>query len=140
MGYSKAIPKSAPNTISFEQDIFITPTGFREYDARWLYPDQVNLRGIQAIGAALGTQIFEKEGLQSKIVVGHDYRSYSTEIKHSLILGLVTSGIEVIDIGMCTSPMAYIRVSLGACAVPRIIGNFLRGMDWSITNLIRPVT
>ena len=35
----------------------IDPFGFREYDARWLYPENVNLEGIEILGKGLGTQI-----------------------------------------------------------------------------------
>lgn len=104
--YSSAITECEPNTIAFENDIFITPTGFREYDARWLYPQQVNLLGIRAIGAALGTQIIENN-VARKIIVGHDYRSYSQAIKQAFIAGLIDSGMHVTDIGLCLSPTAY---------------------------------
>ncbi len=40
----------APNTADFERLPYIKPTGFREYDARWLYPQEINLMGMQAIG------------------------------------------------------------------------------------------
>ena len=35
----------------------INPLGFREYDARWLYPEDINLEGIQSLGIGFGTQI-----------------------------------------------------------------------------------
>jgi phosphomannomutase/phosphoglucomutase len=40
-------------------------------------------------------------------VVGHDFRSYSTSIKNALILGLISAGCEVHDIGLALSPTAY---------------------------------
>ena len=50
-------PKSnlVPNTAEFENEPLITANGFREYDARWLYPKEINLTGVQALGFALGT-------------------------------------------------------------------------------------
>jgi phosphomannomutase / phosphoglucomutase len=104
--YSPVITKCEINSTAYENEIFITPTGFREYDARWLYPEQINLLGIRAIGAALGTQIIEN-GVTPKIIVGHDYRSYSQAIKQTFIAGLIDSGMQVIDIGLCLSPTAY---------------------------------
>jgi len=69
------------NTLDFENQALVRPTGFREYDARWWFgrPDsdrapEINLLGIQAWGLGLGTLI-HKLGKQRKIVVGHDYRS-----------------------------------------------------------------
>ena len=41
------------------------------------------------------------------MVVGHDFRSYSLSIKQALMLGLVSAGCEVLDIGMAVTPMAY---------------------------------
>jgi len=104
--YGNVINDCKINTVAYESNIFITPTGFREYDARWLYPQQINLLGIRAIGAALGTQIFENN-VTPNIIVGHDYRSYSQEIKQAFIAGLIDAGMQVIDIGLCLSPTAY---------------------------------
>jgi phosphomannomutase/phosphoglucomutase len=94
-----------PNTAAFETVPLVKATGFREYDARWLFGPEINLLGVQALGLGLGTYIHELG--QSKIVVGHDYRSYSLSIKQALTLGLVAAGCEVVDIGLATSPMAY---------------------------------
>jgi phosphomannomutase/phosphoglucomutase len=95
-----------PNTEAFERDIVIAETGFREYDVRWIYPDHINLRGVQALGQAIGTYMYET-GIEPKIVVGHDYRSYSATIKNALIVGLMKAGCQVKDIGLALSPVAY---------------------------------
>ena len=79
-----------PNTAAFETLPLVKATGFREYDARWLFGPEINLLGIQALGLGLGTYIHELG--QSKIVVGHDYRSYSMSIKQALSLGLIAAG------------------------------------------------
>jgi phosphomannomutase/phosphoglucomutase len=94
-----------PNTAAFETLPLVKATGFREYDARWLFGPEINLLGVQALGLGLGTYIHELG--QSRIVVGHDFRSYSLSIKQALTLGLVAAGCEVADIGLATSPMAY---------------------------------
>src|SRR5471032_437030 len=93
------------NTYDFENLPLVKATGFREYDARWLFGPEINLLGIQALGLGLGTYIHELG--QKRIVIGHDYRSYSLSIKQALTIGLVAAGCEVIDIGLATSPMAY---------------------------------
>jgi len=84
----------------------IRPTGFREYDARWKYPEEINLPGMTALGLGLGTQI-QRRGIKPEIAVGNDYRDYSLAIKHALMLGLIQAGIQVKDIGPALSPMAY---------------------------------
>ncbi len=89
------------------KDIHINKNGFREYDARWLYPKDINLGGIKNLGIGLGTQITNRTKKNPRIIVGHDYRSYSEEIKKSLIQGLMEAGCQVEDVGLSLSPMAY---------------------------------
>ena len=38
----------------------IKESGFREYDARWLYPEDIDLEGIEEVGKGLGTQVINK--------------------------------------------------------------------------------
>src|SRR5215470_8860382 len=95
-----------PNTGEFERLPLVKPTGFREYDARWLYPAEINLMGLNAIGLSLAT-LAGKRGRPKRFVVGHDYRSYSAAVKQALITGLLAAGAEVHDIGLAMSPMAY---------------------------------
>ena len=73
------------------KNIKIDPYGFREYDARWLYKKDINLAGIENLGKGLGTQIIKHTKKKNpRIVVGHDYRSYSEEIKFALKKGYRT--------------------------------------------------
>lgn len=94
-----------PNTLDYENTPLVKQTGFREYDARWLFGPDINLLGIQALGLGLGTYIQEQG--HTRIVVGHDFRGYSLSIKQALTLGLIAAGCEVLDIGLAVSPMAY---------------------------------
>ncbi|MEZ5844162.1 MAG: phosphomannomutase/phosphoglucomutase [Hyphomicrobiaceae bacterium] len=95
-----------PNTADFERVPLVKPTGFREYDARWLYPQEINLMGLQALGVGLAT-LFAERGVPKRFVVGHDFRWYSGSVKQALISGLLAGGAEVHDIGLALSPMAY---------------------------------
>jgi phosphomannomutase / phosphoglucomutase len=94
------------NSWDFLREAMIAPTGFREYDARWKYPDEINLPGITALGLGLGTQMHAR-GIEPVIAVANDYRDYSLSIKNALMLGLMQAGIQVRDIGPALSPMAY---------------------------------
>ena len=94
-----------PNTYEFENQPLVKPTGFREYDARWLFGSELNLLGAEALGLGLGT-LFHQLG-QRRVVVAHDYRSYSLSIKQALSLGLIQAGCEVLDIGLAVTPIAY---------------------------------
>jgi phosphomannomutase/phosphoglucomutase len=104
--FLKPVADLKPNTAAYERLPLVKPTGFREYDARWLFETEINLGGVQALGRGLGTYLHER-GIRPEIVVGHDFRSYSASIKLALITGLMASGCTVHDIGLALSPMAY---------------------------------
>jgi phosphomannomutase / phosphoglucomutase len=106
-----------PNTYDYEQQSLVKATGFREYDARWLFGSEINLRGFQDLGLCLGTMLHSR-GVRPGIVVGHDYRAYSASIKFALTSGLLAAGAHVHDIGLCTTPMAYFAQF--ACDVPAV--------------------
>ena len=104
--FPKPLPDLKPNTLAYEQTPLVKPTGFREYDARWLFEKELNLMGVQALGLGLGTLLHEM-GVPLELATGHDYRAYSASIKLALIAGLMGAGVHVRDIGLALSPMAY---------------------------------
>ena len=86
----------------------INPNGFRESDARWVFEKDIDIEGITHLGKGLGTQIIQSTKIKNpRVIVGHDYRSYSEEIKSSLKKGLIFTGCYVEDIGLSLSPMVY---------------------------------
>jgi phosphomannomutase/phosphoglucomutase len=95
-----------PNTAAFERLPLVKPTGFREYDARWLFPQEINLLGLKYIGLGIAT-LMSQRGVRKRIVVGHDFRSYSASVKEAVVAGLLAGGADVFDIGLALSPMAY---------------------------------
>ncbi len=104
---------SGDDDSSLEKTPLICPQGFREYDARWWYgfsgsdrAPEINLAGITAVGAGLA-HMLRQRGADPAIIVGHDLRSYSFEVKTALIKGLICGGAQVCDIGLALSPMAY---------------------------------
>ena len=104
------------------ENLKIDPYGFREYDARWLYKKDINQSGITNLGKGLGTQIIKNTKKNNpRIIIGHDYRSYSEEIKSALKKGLVSTGCYVEDIGLSLSPMVYFaQFNLEADAVAMV--------------------
>jgi phosphomannomutase/phosphoglucomutase len=104
------------------QNIKIDPYGFREYDARWLYEKEINSQGITNLGKGLGTQIINHTKKNNpRVIVGHDYRSYSEEIKTALKKGLLSTGCNIEDIGLSLSPMVYFaQFNLDADAVAMV--------------------
>ncbi len=57
--FPKPVPSLAINAYEFESAPMVKPTGFREYDARWLFEKEINLMGVQALGLGLGTLLHE---------------------------------------------------------------------------------
>ncbi|PTM52741.1 phosphomannomutase/phosphoglucomutase [Phreatobacter oligotrophus] len=104
--FPKPLASLKPNTAAYESLPMVKPTGFREYDARWFFGEELNLMGVQAVGMGLGTLI-GRMGVKREIVVGHDFRGYSASIKMALVTGLMAAGCKVRDIGLAMSPMAY---------------------------------
>jgi phosphomannomutase / phosphoglucomutase len=104
--FPKPKPSLVPNTYAYESEPLVKATGFREYDARWLLGQEINLMGVQALGLGLGTLLHEL-GAKPEIVTAHDYRSYSASVKLALTAGLMAAGCRVRDIGLAVTPMAY---------------------------------
>ena len=120
MSFPKPRADLKPNTAEFERLPLVKPTGFREYDARWLFGEELNLMGAQAVGLGIATLLGEL-GKPREIVVAHDYRSYSNSIKMALVTGLMAGGCKVKDLGMAVTPMAYFaQFALDAPAVAMV--------------------
>ncbi len=101
-------------------NILIDEFGFREYDARWLFPDSINELGIEYVGKGFGTQVINKVK-NPTVIVGHDYRSYSENVKKNFVKGLLSTGCNVKDIGLCLSPTVYLsQFKLNSDAVAMI--------------------
>lgn len=83
-------------------------TIFKAYDIRGLYPEQINKDSAYIIGRAFG--IFVKDFYKiekPKIVVGYDIRNSSKELFEAITQALVQEGCDVIDIGLCSTPLNY---------------------------------
>ncbi len=88
--------------------MIINPSGFREYDARWIFEKDIDLEGVENLGKGFGTQITKHTRKKNpRVIVGHDYRSYSEKIKTALKKGLISTGCFVEDIGLSLSPTVY---------------------------------
>lgn len=78
---------------------------FREYDIRGIYKTEIDENDAYTIGKSFGTYI--KKLNQKKTIIGHDNRTSSPSLKDALIKGIISSGIDVIDLGLVTTPMYY---------------------------------
>ncbi len=78
---------------------------FREYDIRGVYGKDINEKISYLIGKAFATKLIEQG--TTKTIVGHDNRHSSPIISENLIKGITECGIDVVDLGLVTTPMYY---------------------------------
>ncbi|MEJ6022345.1 phosphomannomutase/phosphoglucomutase [Ramlibacter sp. PS4R-6] len=82
-----------------------SPSIFKAYDIRGVVPSTLNEQVAQALGLAFGT-VAQRQG-EKTVAVGRDGRLSGPQMSAALVRGLVASGVDVIDIGMATTPMLY---------------------------------
>ena len=139
--FPKPSSQIAPNSYAYKSRPMLKPTGFREYDARWLVEKEINLMGAQALGLGLA-RLLKELGVPREVVVGHDFRSYSASIKLALTSGLMAGGANVRDIGLAITPMAYFaQFALDAPAVAMVTASH-NDNGWTGVKMgaARPVT
>lgn len=78
---------------------------FRGYDIRGIYPTEIDEDTAYTIGLGFGSHI--REMGKTTCVVGHDNRLSSPSLYDALIKGILSTGIDVIALGLCTTPMYY---------------------------------
>jgi len=89
---------------------------FKAYDIRGTYPDQLDEQTAEDVGRAFRTLLDTVEpGHGGEVVVSRDMRSHSVPLSEALISGLRIAGLDVVDIGLASTPMSYFAVGrLGA--------------------------
>ena len=87
--------------------MILHPEGFRDYDARWRTPEQIDAAGMERVGLALAAMARQRHGDRPAIVIGHDLRREAEEMHRALRSGLVAGGAHVLDCGLALSPVVY---------------------------------
>ena len=83
----------------------ISPYIFRGYDIRGVYPETINEDVAYTVGKSYGSYILDLG--KKKCVIGHDNRYSSPMLTEALIKGILETGVDVIDVGLVTTPMYY---------------------------------
>jgi phosphomannomutase/phosphoglucomutase len=84
---------------------YINPQVFREYDIRGIVDEDLNTQVLERIGKAYGTYM---RGYGAEVVsIGRDCRLSSPEYAKAITRGINSTGIDVLDIGMVSTPMLY---------------------------------
>ena len=78
---------------------------FREYDIRGIYKTDLDENVAYTLGKSFGSYI-QKDG-NNVVIVGNDNRESGPELSNGLITGLLESGVNVINLGLVTTPMYY---------------------------------
>src|SRR5918994_1445133 len=86
---------------------------FREYDIRGIVEQDLASDVVERIGRAYAT-LAKERGVRT-ITVGRDGRLTSSMLRDHLVAGVTGSGINVVDLGLCATPLLYF--SLFSCDV-----------------------
>ncbi|MGV8805398.1 MAG: phosphomannomutase/phosphoglucomutase [Polaromonas sp.] len=94
---------------------------FKAYDIRGVVPSTINEALAEALGKAFGTAAL-KEG-ETLVAVGRDGRLSGAALSAALIRGLIEAGVNVVDVGMVTTPMLYYAASTLATSGIQVTGS-----------------
>jgi len=83
----------------------VDPKVFREYDIRGIVGEQITEEDVRILGQTFGTYM-KKQG-KSRVVVGRDCRHSSKPFRDRLLEGMLSTGLDVVDLGICPTPVFY---------------------------------
>jgi phosphomannomutase/phosphoglucomutase len=81
---------------------------FRQYDIRGIADKDMTADDVVLIGKGIGTYLRQQGN--RKITVGRDCRRTSELYSQKLIQGLIATGCDVVDIGVCSTPVSYFSI------------------------------
>ncbi|MDI9331501.1 MAG: phosphomannomutase/phosphoglucomutase [Alphaproteobacteria bacterium] len=94
---------------------------FKAYDIRGVVPSSLDANTALALGRSFGTHALAQG--QREVAVGRDGRLTGPEMQSALIQGLVQAGIQVIDVGMVTTPQLYFAASTVCASGIQVTGS-----------------
>ncbi|MHC1741433.1 MAG: phosphomannomutase/phosphoglucomutase [Syntrophobacteraceae bacterium] len=86
----------------------MNPKAFREYDIRGVVDEDILEPDVVLLGRAFGSYM-QHQG-RRRVVVGRDCRLSSERYRALLLEGMLVAGLDVIDVGVCTSPLLYFAI------------------------------
>ena len=99
----------------------LSPTIFKAYDVRGIVPSTLDEEVAEALGRAFGTAA--KRAGETSVAVGRDGRLSGPSLSAALVRGLVATGVDVVDVGMVTTPMLYFAASTLANSGIQVTGS-----------------
>ena len=91
----------------------------KAYDIRGTYPDQINPDVCRALGVGLGSFLAEAEPETTSVVIGRDMRPSGPELVGAFAEGVLSCGLDVVDIGLCSTDMLYF--ASGSLDMPGVV-------------------
>src|SRR3989338_3569180 len=91
----------------------VNPGIFRQYDIRGVFNKDLTADAARAVGTAYGIYLSSKlktQGSKLKVSVGRDIRLSSKTLRDALIEGIISAGVDVVDIGECPTPLQYFSI------------------------------
>ncbi|MBC8414318.1 MAG: phosphomannomutase/phosphoglucomutase [Nitrospira sp.] len=86
----------------------INPAIFRQYDIRGVWEKDLTPEVVELLGRGYASYIVNATGIENpKVTVGWDARLHSPIIRDSLVKGIRSGGVDVVDLGMCPTPLQY---------------------------------
>jgi phosphomannomutase len=98
-----------------------SPSIFKAYDIRGVVPSTINEAAAEALGKAFGT-VALSEG-EKTVAVGRDGRLSGPALSAALMRGLAAAGVNVVDVGMVTTPMLYFAANTLASSGIQVTGS-----------------
>ena len=80
---------------------------FKAYDVRGIVPDELNPQVAWAVGVGLGRFVQTRQPAPTRLVVGRDMRESGPALARALMAGVATTGLGVVEIGLCSTDMLY---------------------------------
>ncbi|MCC2676870.1 MAG: phosphoglucomutase, partial [Ramlibacter sp.] len=99
----------------------ISPTIFKAYDVRGIVPSTLDEGVAEALGRAFGTAA--RRAGETSVAVGRDGRLSGPSLGAALVRGLTSAGVDVIEVGMVTTPMLYFAASTLASSGIQVTGS-----------------
>jgi phosphomannomutase/phosphoglucomutase len=87
--------------------VAVNPNIFREYDIRGVVGQDLTEPVVEELGKSYGTLLTRKAGGAAKASVGHDVRPSSPALAAALARGIMSTGVDVVDIGLVPTPLSY---------------------------------
>ena len=114
----------------------INPLIFREYDIRGKYPDEFNEDAAYKIGTAFSEYLNSKKHF-GQVVVGRDARLSSLDLSRALRQGILDQGRDVIDTGLCSTPLFYFALNHSRAAGGAMITASHNPKEYNGAKLVR---